>query len=94
MSIKIELLANNAKRKVIVSEGEGSWLEYIEFDGKVYWTITDPVGEWKFVNDHTLPPESQEYLLPSDSTLRLDHQLLVRKDYDEAEKAKLELEEL
>jgi hypothetical protein len=34
------------KEKVVVFEGSGSWLEYIEFDGKVYWTINDEVPTW------------------------------------------------
>ena len=43
ISIVIRQKANNgdSKVKVVVSEGQGSWLEYIEFDGKVYWTIEE-----------------------------------------------------
>ena len=31
--------SNGKKDKVVLSEGTGSWLEYLEFDGKVFWTV-------------------------------------------------------
>lgn len=58
MHITIEQKAlNGGKGKVVVAEGWGSWLEYVEFDGKVYWTIDMPKGEWKNADDQSLPQE-------------------------------------
>lgn len=42
---------NQSKQKVVVSEGSGSWLEYIEFDGKLYWTVNDERPTWLVPND-------------------------------------------
>jgi len=51
-----------------VAEGSGSWLEYIQFDGKVYWTIEDDKPSWLVINDkERVPLHLQDYLLPSDS---------------------------
>ena len=77
----------------MVAEGCGSWLEYIEFEGKLYWTIDMEKGFWKRVDDKTLPEEQREFLLPSDSSLRADYPFLVSKDYDEAEIQKNKIEE-
>jgi hypothetical protein len=43
ISIVITQKANNSssKAKVVVSEGQGSWLEYIDFDGQQYWSIDE-----------------------------------------------------
>lgn len=60
-------LTNASKKEVIVSEGQGSWLEYIDFDGVQYWSIDEELPKWKFVNDVRLPNEMKEFLLESDS---------------------------
>jgi hypothetical protein len=64
-----------------VSEGQGSWLEYIEFDGKTYWTIDEERPQWKLVNDDRVSDDKKEFLLESDSYLRVDHEHLRLKDY-------------
>ncbi len=52
----------------MVAEGSGSWLEYVQFNGKVYWTIEDDKPEWLMINDRERVAESlREFLLPSDS---------------------------
>lgn len=84
---------NGNKEKVVISEGSGSWLEYLEFDGKLYWSIDDEKAEWLLPNDESLKPEEQDFLLPSDSTLRPDMKSLQDKDFDVAEKVKYDLEE-
>jgi hypothetical protein len=35
----------------MVGEGSGSWLEYVQFDNKVYWTVDDAKPSWLMVND-------------------------------------------
>lgn len=82
------------KDKVVVSEGSGSWLEYVEFDGKVYWTVNDEIPQWLSPNDETLKEEHREFLLPSDSSQRPDLKQMLTKTFDQAEKEKHELEEL
>lgn len=59
-----------------MSEGLGSWLEYLEFDGQVYWRIDDPKGTWRRPDDRTLPDDQKEFFLPSDSSKRPDYPLL------------------
>ena len=56
----------------MVSEGSGSWLEYIEFDGKVYWTINDDIPNWEQADSENLRLEAREHLLESDSANRPD----------------------
>jgi len=94
ISITIKQKANNGnKTQVVVAEGHGSWLEYIEFDGKTYWTIEEELPTWKFVNDARLNEEHKEHLLSSDSYSRVDHQHLRLKEFDSSEKEKFDLEE-
>ena len=45
------------KDKVVVASGQGSWLEYLEFGGKVFWTIDEEKGTWVLANDPKLPKE-------------------------------------
>lgn len=60
------------KDKVVVFEGSGSWLEYLEFDGKVYWTVDDEVPSWINTSDESVSENLREFLLPSDSGNRPD----------------------
>ena len=88
-------LNGSSKEKVLVAEGSGSWLEYIQFDGKVYWTVADERPEWLLVNDaERVDPRMRDFLLPSDSQCRGDIGPLRNSDFEEAEKQKLALEEL
>ena len=75
-------------------EGTGSWLEYIQFDGEIYWTIDDERLKWVMSNDPSLPESMRDYMLPSDSQYRSDMGPLRRKDFELAEKEKSALEEL
>jgi len=54
----------------------------------VYWTINDPLGEWKLPNDDSIPIEKREILLLSDSVMRPDHGYIFRKEFEIAEKEK------
>lgn len=67
---------------MVVSEGSGSWLEYIEFDGKVYWTINDELPTWLLPNDDSLREELKEILLQSDSSFRPDVKLMLEKNFE------------
>jgi len=94
IAISIKQKANNSsKSKVEVAEGQGSWLEYIEFGGKTYWTIDEEAPQWRLVNDDRLREGFKEYLLQSDSFLRVDHEHLRLREFDTSEKEKYELEE-
>lgn len=84
----------NSKEKVVVCEGSGSWLEYIQFNGKVYWKIDDDRPSWLLPTDPAVPEELKDFFLPSDSQLRPDMQPLKDKNFDEAEKLKVLLEEV
>lgn len=79
-------LNGNSKEKVLVCEGSGSWLEYLQFDGQVYWTVEDDRPSWIMTNDEKVPEALKEYVLPSDSQNRADMGPLKRKDYEDAEK--------
>jgi hypothetical protein len=66
----------------VVSEGSGSWLEYIEFDGKLYWSIDDRLPTWQMINDPSVPEEQREFLLPSDSRFRPDIKYMLEKNME------------
>lgn len=68
-------------------------MEYIEFEGKTYWSIEEEIPEWKMMNDARLRDDFREYLLESDSYIRPDHEHLRLKEYDASEREKYELEE-
>eukprot|EP01017_Pseudomicrothorax_dubius_P010057 TRINITY_DN1353_c0_g2_i6.p1 TRINITY_DN1353_c0_g2~~TRINITY_DN1353_c0_g2_i6.p1 ORF type:complete len:330 (-),score=24.72 TRINITY_DN1353_c0_g2_i6:99-1088(-) len=80
---KIE--GQNQTQTEILSEGSGSWLEYVQFDGVVYWRISDKIEPWN---------SDEEILLPSHSQSRLDSILIKAKEYDKAQIEKERLEEL
>ena len=85
---------NGKDQKVVVAEGSGSWLESIEFDGKIYWTIEDSKPDWILINDDSLNPEYREYLLESDSSTRPDIKCMIENNFEQADKEKHILEEL
>jgi hypothetical protein len=74
---------------VLVCEGTGSWLEYVQFNGQVYWTVDDERPQWTLISDPSVPPQWKEYFLPSDSQLRADMGPLKRKNWEEAEREKV-----
>lgn len=61
-------------------------MQYVEFEGEKYWEIGEEWGTW-------YKPD-QIKLLPSDSCLRADINYLKEKDYENAQAAKEELEEI
>jgi len=67
-----------------VSQGSGSWLEYLRFDDEVLWKITDTYESWAEV--------SGEPLLPSNSSKRIDRIPLAKKDYANTQKEKEKIE--
>jgi hypothetical protein len=64
---------NNSKAPVNICEGSGSWLESIEFDGKVYWKVLEDCPKWIPLSCDEVPIETREILLESDSIMRKDH---------------------
>jgi len=85
---------NNKSNKVVVAEGSGSWLEYIEYDNEVYWTVEDEKPVYLMPDDESLNPEFREFILPSDSSNRIDKKLIGEKKFEEAEKEKAIIEDL
>lgn len=54
----------------------GSWLEFIEFDGEIFWKIDEDVEPW----------ETDAFgLLPSHSLFRLDYRKLKENDIKNAD---------
>eukprot|EP01016_Furgasonia_blochmanni_P009612 TRINITY_DN1398_c0_g2_i5.p1 TRINITY_DN1398_c0_g2~~TRINITY_DN1398_c0_g2_i5.p1 ORF type:complete len:422 (-),score=77.03 TRINITY_DN1398_c0_g2_i5:390-1574(-) len=72
---KYEKLPDGGISKEPLSEGNGSWLEYLQIDGDVLWRINDERELWN----------APEILLPSDSRLRDDLQLIKNRDFDKAQ---------
>lgn len=64
----------NGEEKKLVSEGQGSWLSYIEIDGQVKWKIDDPVPQWR---SHEEKLTSGDLMMPSDSQYRTDTPLML-----------------
>lgn len=64
--------------KVELTQGLGSWLEYVSFDDHKLWTIRDQIGmEWG-------QPE-ETLMLPSDSSYRLDMKYLKEGNIKQAQ---------
>lgn len=70
-----------SKRK-IYAQGSGSWLSHIEFNGELFWQIDQEFPEWQLPEKLDDP----EFLLPSDSSKRLDIISMKIQDFDSAEK--------
>ena len=74
------------KEKEVKAKGYASWLGQVIFDNKTYWSIFDPEQKWT--------QTGIDFILPSDSTKRLDLIALVKGDLDEAQYQKEKLEQL
>jgi len=72
-------------KKKIISNCEGEWNNFINFDDKTYWEQG---------NQEFLPIEKQSFTLQSDSTYRDDILLIKHGNLDQAQQAKLNLEEI
>lgn len=84
IEVQIYQPSKTGQRKVFAS-GSGSWLSHLEFDnGNVVWKLDEKYDSWE------LPAKfgSTERLLDSDSSQRLDLQLIASKNFEEAEKQK------
>ena len=70
-----------------IGKGSGSYLEKIEFDGREFWNINDgdKISKWT-----ACPPAD---ILKSDSSRRADLIAITKEQWEEAENAKIELEE-
>ena len=74
------------KEKEVKAKGYASWLGQVIFDNKTYWSIFDPEQKWT--------QTGIDFILPSDSTKRLDLIALVKGDLVEAQYQKEKLEQL
>lgn len=93
ISIRIfqkSLNSNSKAHSVVVAEGFGSWLEYISFTNdsskhdEIWWDVNYEVPEWSM-------PSSR--VLESDSSNRRDRYWIIEKNFEEAERAKAEMED-
>jgi len=83
--IKVHIPKKNETPNIICKV-EGSWLDNLKFDDKVYWTNRE--------FQPFFPQPTEENVLPSDSRYRPDLVALRKGDLDLAQKAKAELEVL
>ena len=82
-----ELKIRDSTTGEVVAEGDGSFLAYVQIDGRVYWQIGDQGMQW---NTGLV----DGMLLPSDSSCRGDIRLLADGRVEEAEVEKKRLEDL
>jgi hypothetical protein len=81
------------KKEDIVSEGSGSYLEQITFDGEEMWSVNTKGTRTTFIKpDKT--HEKGSYVLTSDSIRRPDGLAIQEEKWDDAEEEKKKLEEL
>ena len=83
--------ASDEEKKELVCEGHGSWTSYIEIGGTVMWKITNDLPLWKSKSKGI---SDNQLMLESDSQNRIDVPFIYNSIWEEAEKAKVELEEL
>lgn len=83
-SLTVYQVSNQGKDKVPICRGEGSYIEWLDWEGKRYWTFGDPHDEWEVPND----------LLPSDVNHRTDKPFLEQHDFEKAQIEKDRLENL
>ena len=77
----------NAKNEVKCT-GHGCWLSYLSLGDKLYWRIEDELPRWKEYGDLSDGLRTLE----SDTRNRKDVGPMIEENWEEAEKAKLELE--
>ena len=78
--------------KIVLATGDGSWLSHLNFNGKTVWTIEDEVPQWiEERKDGKLRDGSR--VLPSDMMNRTDIPFMIERNWEEAEKAKVEMEQ-
>lgn len=75
--------------KTVLATGCGSWLSFVEFEGETFWSIEQKYPEWQVPSGL----HGQDKMLQSDSSTRMDYNLIKIKMFDDAEKFKHEMEE-
>ncbi len=74
------------EKKTELGKGSGSWLSHLEFEGECFWKLNDEFSTWDLATD--------QFIMPSDSSYRPDLIHLKERQFEEAEKEKVELENL
>jgi hypothetical protein len=93
VNVKIYKKPKNSKEeKNELCMGEGSWMSHLTFEGETYWRVEDNLPEWMERKDNKMSDGS--LVLPSDTEKREDIPHMMRKDWEEAEKSKVAMEEL
>lgn len=86
-------MSDNPKKKdekIVLSQGEGSWLSHLVLDGEVKWRIEEDVPQW---DTESLVLSDGTKRLPSDMEFRTDIQPMIEKDWKTAEEAKTQMED-
>eukprot|EP00347_Sterkiella_histriomuscorum_P017855 403347716 len=84
---------SDSGQKVLLETGTGSWLSHLEFNGETYWQLSDVYNEWLLPQPIDGSEEAVK-VLPSDSQNRGDMKNLIDRNFDQAEKNKIDMEEL
>lgn len=71
----------------IFSKIEGEWSDYLKFDDTIYW-------DYSTFGHYNVERREDDFVLPSDSTKREDLIILKLGNENEAQKAKVRLEEI
>jgi len=80
-----EKLSSTEIKKTLVSQGSGSWLEYLQFDNEIVWKIDQKADTW------TAPDET---ILPSHSQFRRDALFIEKAEWEDAQIEKEKIENL
>jgi len=80
-----EKLSSTEIKKTLVSQGSGSWLEYLQFDNEIFWKIDQKADTW------TAPDET---ILPSHSQFRRDALFIEKAEWEDAQIEKEKIENL
>jgi hypothetical protein len=85
--IAIQIFQQNSetKQKELICEGNGSWVESIYFEDKLYWSYTDKYEEWK---------QNEGKTIPSDTMRRIDLNYIKAENWDRAQEEKERLENI
>lgn len=83
-------MSKGKPQQQILATGSGSWISHIEFDGKVYWKLDEPIPKWMRHDEYN----EDHHVLPSDSSHRQDSFHIKKKNFEVADQEKHMLEEL
>lgn len=75
VTISKEQILDGETIKADICFGSGNWMEFLQFDGTVFWKVTDKQEHWENVAD-----------LTSDCFHRIDRKLIGKGQFELAER--------